>query len=221
MDTSIKNSYSLLSNLVYNSVKDAIISGELEPGKKVSETGLARQLGVSRTPVREALRMLHAEGFVSLTPNSSFVVNTFTSEDAYEVLTVRRLLEGEAARLAALSTSEEKAEIIRKQREIIPEYIAYAQDHTSNESMDYDINFHRDVYQMSGNRRLMELGESIKDRQVRICLAEHWKNINYGKVFTDQHLLILDAIEAGDPERAEAEAHAHIDYLINLLRTED
>ncbi|MBQ6621795.1 MAG: GntR family transcriptional regulator [Mogibacterium sp.] len=217
MDTSIKKNYSLLSDLVYNAIKEAIIKGELEPGKKVSETGLARKLEVSRTPVREALRILHAEGFVSLMPNSKFVVNAFTSDDAQEVLTVRRLLEGEAARLAALSTDSGKAAIIRHQRELVPEYIRYATEHTGEESMDYDIEFHRDVYRMSGNKRLMELGEHIKDRQVRIHLANNWENLNYGKVFTDQHLLILDAIERGDAADAEAKAHDHIDYLISLL----
>lgn len=218
MDTSIKKSYSLLSDLVYKEIKDAISTGELEPGIKVSETGLAKKLGVSRTPVREALRILYAEGYVSLMPNLSFIVNAFTKEDAVEMLQVRRLLEGEAARLAALSQDENKPAIISRQRDIVEEYVRYTSEHTGEESMDYDIEFHQDVYRLCGNRRLMELGEHIRDKQVRIHLARNWELKDYGKIFTDQHLLILDAIEAGDSEAAEAQAHAHIDYLIGLLK---
>ena len=217
-DTSIKQNYSLLSKLVYDAIKDAIVKGEMKPGVKISESSLARQLDVSRTPVREALRILYAEGFVSLMPNSRFVVNEFTGEDALEVLAIRRLLEGEAAKLAALNNTDTKEAIISRQRSLIPECIQKAEEHGASASMDYDIEFHRDIYRLSGNKRLMELGEHIKDRQVRIHLASKWEDQDFVRAFTSQHQEILDAIEKGDAAEAEGCAHAHIDYLISLLK---
>ena len=216
--STIKNNYSLLSELVYDAIKDSILKGELPPGEKISESALARKLDVSRTPVREALRILYAEGFVSLMPNSRFMVNEFTKEDALEVLAIRRLLEGEAARLAALSRDERKAEIIDRQRKAIPEYLQYVNNHGPSESMSYDIEFHRDIYELSGNSRLLELGEHVKDRQVRAYLANRWEEEDFVRKFTSQHSEILDAIEKGDAEEAEAKGRAHIDYLISLLK---
>ncbi|MBE6018850.1 MAG: GntR family transcriptional regulator [Clostridiales bacterium] len=216
--TAIKENYALLSELVYNAIKDSILKGELPPGEKISESSLARKLDVSRTPVREALRILYAEGFISLMPNSRFMVNEFTKEDALEVLAIRRLLEGEAARLAALSRDERKAEIIDRQRKAIPEYLQHLNDHSPSESMSFDMEFHRDIYELSGNSRLLELGEHVKDRQVRAYLANRWEEEDFVRKFTSQHSEILDAIEKGDAEEAEAKGRAHIDYLISLLK---
>ena len=97
----IKENFKLKSTCVYDAILGAILHGDLKAGEKLSETGLAERLGVSRTPVREALRALDAEGFVRLSPNSRFEITSFSRQDAMEVLQIRRLLEGEASRLAA------------------------------------------------------------------------------------------------------------------------
>lgn len=177
MKTPIKEEYKLLSEITYNKIHDAIINGELQPGAKISETGLAGQLGVSRTPVREALRRLNAEGFVVLSPNSKFVVNEFTEKDALEVLQIRRILEGATAMYAARNINKYGERLMREQIQlsynIETDKESFLTD--SVKISKYDIDFHRSVYLIAGNSRLLKLGESLQDRQVRVVIAENWR----------------------------------------------
>jgi DNA-binding GntR family transcriptional regulator len=93
------NDYELIGKKVYRILKERIIKGDFRSGEKIFEVNIARQLGVSRTPVREALRELAAEGFVRMEPNLGVMVIDFFLEDLQEVLQLRRLLEGFATSL--------------------------------------------------------------------------------------------------------------------------
>jgi DNA-binding GntR family transcriptional regulator len=95
------NDYELLSKKVYRILKERIIKGNLKPGEKILEVNIAKQLGVSRTPVREALRELAAEGFFAMEPNIGMIVIDFSIEGLQEVLKIRKLLEGFATSIAA------------------------------------------------------------------------------------------------------------------------
>ena len=100
--------YELLSKKVYRILKSRIIEGSFEPGIKLLESKVAKQMGISRTPVREALRHLAAEGFVKMSPNQAIIVNDISIKDLQEVLQLRGVLEGLAARLTANLITKEK-----------------------------------------------------------------------------------------------------------------
>ena len=101
MENNLKiEGYELLSQKVYRALKTEIIKGSLKPGTKLSEGKIAKQLGVSRTPIRETLKQLAAEGFVKMNPNQAVVVSNASLEDVQEVLQIRGVLEGLATRLA-------------------------------------------------------------------------------------------------------------------------
>src|ERR1700681_3401025 len=90
-----------LSDAVYETLLDAIISSRLPPGTIVSEVSLAKQLDVSRTPVHDALRQLAKDGLVEQRPGRRAIITTFTKEDVFDIYEMRKLLEGESARRAA------------------------------------------------------------------------------------------------------------------------
>lgn len=222
MDLRLDGKYVLLSDLVYGTIKDGIINGSIPAGEKVSETQLARQLNVSRTPVREALRKLSVEGFVKLESNTSFIVCKFEKKDAMEVLAIRRLLEGEAARLAALTLDDHGRAVMEREISIIDnDGVLITEDGASQDVMSesftsYDIKFHDSVYELAGNEKLYDLSKLIRDKQVRLYLAKAWLGSNHNKVFMQQHREIAEAILEGDADKAQNRAWQHVDYITGL-----
>src|SRR6056297_804513 len=101
------NGYKPLGNIVYESLKESILNGSLKPGEKLMESRIAEDLGVSRTPVREAIRKLEKEKYVKMIPRKGAYVEDLTMEDILEVLEIRIVLEGLASKLAARNISDE------------------------------------------------------------------------------------------------------------------
>ena len=142
---------------VYRHLKDLLLSGRFSPGERLSEPLLAQELGVSRTPVREALMRLAEEGLVELVPGKGARVRVFAPEEVEEVYGVRALLEGEAAREAALrATPWELAELER-----LLQAIDEAPREDYPEQMRRDLEFHRALVRLSGNRTLYRLYEDL------------------------------------------------------------
>ncbi|NYB74691.1 GntR family transcriptional regulator [Sedimentibacter hydroxybenzoicus DSM 7310] len=208
----IKN-YELLSNHVCEAIKKAICEGTLVGGEKVSETELAKMLGVSRTPVREALRLLNNEGYVKLMPNSRVLINEFDEKDAIEVLQVRRALECEAAGMAAaVITDEQKMELINTYNEI-NKLENMDKELIGLEFVKIDTNFHRKIIEISGNSRMLLISNSLRDRLFRshVSLAAVENAV---QICSDQHKDILNAVIANDSEMAMQYSRKHIDYII-------
>ncbi len=208
--------YSLLSKRVLEEIKKAIISEELPPGQKVTEILLAKKLGVSRTPVREALRILSAEGFITLSPNSSFIVNAFTLEDTKEVLQVRGALEGLAARLAAEKiTDAQKGELIRTFERI--DEVPKLSSNLRNEAFTrVDTDFHQVILKIAGNSRITAIENSLKDRLFRLHTSMLSKQdaVEYCR---QQHKDIMDAILNHDGDLAEKKSKFHTDFIAQYI----
>ncbi len=219
MKLKLTEKYSLLSECVYNTIKEAIINGELESGIKISETGLAKDLGVSRTPVREALRILNAEGFVKLTPNSSLVVNSFTQTDAKEILQVRSLLEGEASRMAAYHITESGKLKLMNAVEHMNEVYQLAESERAVEFSNTDILFHNVIFEIAGNSKMKSVSETLSDRQVRYYISAHSANTELMDVCIRQHKHIMEAIISKDSISAEKYAKEHINYIQEMVLT--
>ena len=144
--------YELLSKKVYRVLKSKIIKGSFKPGDKLLESRIANQLGVSRTPVREALRQLAAAGFVKMNPNQAIIVNDISIKDLREVLQIRGVVEGLAARLAIPLITKEKIKVLEtcneNMKKLIGQNNVIAFGKESNK-------FHSVILEVYGNNRLV------------------------------------------------------------------
>jgi DNA-binding GntR family transcriptional regulator len=192
-----------LRQSVYESLVELVIGGRLQPGQHLVETDLARQLGVSRQPVREALHRLEAEGWVDLRPNQGAFVHVPTDPEVDELLDVRELLEVETARLAARSASPEAAERLRA---ICHEGEAAIGAGDVERFISVNNEFHAGLAELAGNAVLAELA-GIVGRRVRW----YYRLVApvRGPESCAEHLELVGAIEAGDEERAAKAARQH------------
>ena len=192
-----------LRQSVYESLVELVIGGRLQPGQHLVETDLARQLGVSRQPVREALHRLEAEGWVDLRPNQGAFVHVPTDQEVDELLDVRELLEVETARLAARSP---RPDAVVPLREICHQGEAAIDAGDMEQFITANNQFHAALAELAGNAVLAELTE-IVGRRVRW----YYRLVapTRGQESCAEHLQLLDAIEAGDAEGAAKAARQH------------
>ncbi len=192
-----------LRQSVYDALIDLIVSGELLPGQHMVETDLARQLGVSRQPIREALHRMEAEGWVDLRPSQGAFVHVPTDSEVDELLDVRALLEAETARLATRSPN---ADQLARLREICRQGEAAADADDFTTAVTANSVFHAEVAAIGGNAVLAELAD-IVGRRVQWYYRMVAPARGHGS--WTEHTELIEAIEAGDAERAEAVARRH------------
>jgi DNA-binding GntR family transcriptional regulator len=192
-----------LRQSVYDALIDLIVSGELPPGQHMVETDLARQLGVSRQPIREALHRMEAEGWVDLRPSQGAFVHVPTDSEVDELLDVRALFEAETARLAAGAAGPEQ---VTKLRELCQKGRASAQADDYGAVVTMNNAFHAEIATIAGNSMLAELAEIVGRRvqwYYRLVAPAR------GHVSWAEHAELVDAIEAGDAGRAQQLAREH------------
>ena len=198
-----------LRQSVYDALIDLIVGGELPPGQHMVETDLARQLGVSRQPIREALHRMEAEGWVDLRPSQGAFVHVPTDSEVDELLDVRALLEAETARLAAAgsgSSPQARQAQLARLREICREGQAAAEADDFGSAVAANNAFHAEIAVMGGNAVLAELAD-IVGRRVQWYYRMVAPARGHGS--WAEHAEMIDVIEAGDPERAQALARKH------------
>ena len=194
-----------LRQSVYEALVELVIAGRLTPGQHLVETELARHLGVSRQPVREALHRLEAEGWVDLRPNQGAFVHVPTNQEVDELLDVRELLEVETARLAAREASPGQ---VARLRVICHEGESAVESGDTERFVTVNTNFHDALAQIAGNAVLAELS-AIVGRRARwyyrlvAPLRGHESCV--------EHETMVDAIEAGDADRAAMVARDHVE----------
>ena len=203
-----------LRQSVYDALIDLIVGGELSPGQHMVETDLARQLGVSRQPIREALHRMEAEGWVDLRPSQGAFVHVPTDSEVDELLDVRALLEAETGRLAAARTGANGASgasraspaQLARLREICRDGQAAAEAGDFAAAVTANNAFHAEVAAVGGNAVLAELAD-IVGRRVQWYYRMVAPARGHGS--WTEHAEMIEAIEAGDPERAQALARKH------------
>src|SRR6266567_1474332 len=193
-----------LRQSVYDALIALIVGGDLPPGQHMVETDLARQLGVSRQPIREALHRMEAEGWVDLRPSQGAFVHVPTDSEVDELLDVRALLEAETARLAA-ANGVSPARLARL-REICHEGQAAAEAGDFAGAVAANNIFHAEIAAVGGNAVLAELAD-IVGRRVQWYYRMVAPARGHGS--WTEHAEMIEAIEAGDPERAQALARKH------------
>src|SRR6266516_4859040 len=199
-----------LRQSVYDALIDLIVGGDLPPGQHMVETDLARQLGVSRQPIREALHRMEAEGWVDLRPSQGAFVHVPTDSEVDELLDVRALLEAETARLAAAGRGAQAPQARQAQlarlREICAEGQAAAEADDFASAVAANNAFHAEIAVMGGNAVLAELAD-IVGRRVQWYYRMVAPARGHGS--WTEHREMIDAIEAGAPEQAQALARRH------------
>jgi len=193
-----------LRQSVYDALIDLIVGGELPPGEHMVETDLARQLGVSRQPIREALHRMEAEGWVDLRPSQGAFVHVPTDQEVDELLDVRALLEAETARLAAAGSAS-PAQVARL-REICRKGQAAAEADDFGAAVAANNAFHAEVAAIGGNAVLAELAD-IVGRRVQWYYRMVAPARGHGS--WTEHAEMIEAIESADAERAQTLARKH------------
>jgi len=214
-----------LSEIAYAAIKKSILTAELNGSAdpiRVDERALAEQLGVSRTPIREATRQLAAEGFIKMIPRQGIYVAVKTKQDIIDVLLVRSVLEGLAAGLAAKNATKED---VVKMKAIFTPFLDFDLDRRVREYSEANIAFHEFVLEKSQCRKLVEIAGNLFDqmRMIRIQTANYPNRL---KISLSEHLKIIEAIKKKDSDLAEKLMQQHIKEVIkgveeNLISGEE
>lgn len=200
-----------LREVVFLRLRRAILQGELEPGERLMEIRLADQLGVSRTPVRDAIHKLVEEGLVSMIPRCGAVVARITDKDMRDVLEVRTTLEELAVSLCTERITSEGVERLKLANEEFRntvdsgELIRIAQA---------DVAFHDIIYSITENKRLLQIINELREQIYRYRL-EYIKNDSARKQLIKEHELIIKYISSGDIEKAKTAIRKHIENQMN------
>lgn len=204
-----------LRERVYEALLELITTRALRPGQHLVESELAAQLGVSRQPVREALQRLNTEGWVDLRPAQGAFVHEPTEEEADQLLTVRTLLEAEAARLAAASAGPSGVEALEElcaqgERAVLADDVDGA--------VAANAEFHAKVMELAGNTVLAELAAQV-DRRVRWYYTPVARQ--RGKQSWIEHRELIAAISDHDEQRATAVMRAHTEHTRRTYHERD
>ena len=205
--------YKPLGEVVFEYLRNAILAGELKPGERLMEVTLAEQLGVSRTPVREAIRKLEKESFVIMIPRKGAYVADLTKKDIMEVLEIRKELEGFAAALAAermaLSEKESLGKVVERFNESLINMDKKSMIECDNE-------FHSLIFEATKNQRLINIIYDLHDQFQRFRLI-YFNEFNNYKEIQASHNRIFDAIIKKDVKGARSEAESHVESIRSLV----
>ncbi len=201
------NEYLPLRDVVFNTLRQAILRGELAPGERLMEIQLAERLGVSRTPIREAIRKLELEGLVLMIPRKGAEVAKISEKSLREVLEVRRSLEELATELACQRMSDEQIGGLEAARD------AFAEAVDSGDIMEMaecDEKFHDVIFSGSGNARLVQILNNLREQMYRYRL-EYIKDADKRQILLLEHENIVRAIRARHVAEAREAMREHID----------
>lgn len=200
------NDYKPLRDVIFDTLREAIIIGELKPGQRLMEVQVAEKMGVSRTPVREAIRKLELEGLVEMLPRKGAHVAELSVKDIMDVLEVRATLDGLATSLSATRiTDDEKKEL----RHLLDQFINYVEKENLQGSIKKDVEFHDVIYRSSRNDKLIQISNNLREQIQRFRIV-YIKDYSSSRELIREHTEIYEAIIAGNPETAMEAARRHI-----------
>ena len=201
------DSYQPLREVVCETLRDAIRKGILKPGERLMEIQLAEELGVSRTPVREAIRKLELEGYVIMMPRRGTYVANLSIRDVNEVFEIRTSLDSLASGLAAERITDEELERLQRLLVLIGEYI---ETNDMEKIVETDTEFHDLLYQASRNTRLVGIIFNLREQLTRFRTT----SMGFpGRLAAplEEHRRIVEAIAQGDVKEAQAAAEYHME----------
>ena len=201
------NAYLPLRDVVFSTLREAILRGDLKPGERLMELQLAAKLGVSRTPIREAIRMLQQEGLAVTIPRKGAQVAAMTEKDVADVLLIREALEILAAQIACDNIS---AECLDALEENVKEFEKALKTTDIKQIVQTDMDFHDMIYNSAGNPTLVAILNNLREQMYRYRF-EYIKDSSQHERLVEEHKIIYQSILNKDKETAAAAARTHID----------
>ncbi len=212
------NEYLPLRDVVFNTLRRAILRGELKPGERLMEIQLANKLGVSRTPIREAIRKLELEGLVLMVPRKGAEVAEITEKNLRDVLEVRCALEELAVQLACDRIDGERMQQLLDAAAHFRDILGTADITELGEA---DEAFHDVIFQATGNQRLIQLLNNLREQMYRYRIEYLKKKECYPQLL-EEHAAIIQAIREHDKAKATGITVQHInnqvDTVVDTLR---
>lgn len=201
------NEYLPLRDVVFNTLRQAILKGELKPGERLMEIALAEKLGVSRTPIREAMRKLELEGFVVMIPRRGAQVANITEKDLNDVLEVRIALENVAIEKACTRMSKED---MGRLWLAAKEFERTMAEGNLVRLAEADVAFHEIIYRASDNKRLNQVLNNLRE-QIYRYRVEYLKEEETRNVLVKEHEELTKAIRQRDVKKAQEISFRHIE----------
>ena len=208
-----------LAEQVLERLEGEILSGKYQRGELLSEMRLVSDLGVSRTPVREALRQLELEGLVKMIPNKGAFVTGITADDVKDIYAIRSMLEGLCARWATEHITDEQIEELEEIILLSEYHVNKAHGEKSQQVTELDGKFHEVLYNAS-NSRILNHVLSDFHKYVRMARKSSVANPERAEKSIEEHKRILEALKNKDAEQAEAWANAHMMNVMKYLKIE-
>ena len=204
MELKLGQSHAPLTSLIAKEIRERILNGELAPGERLVESRLSAELGVSRVPVREALRSLAADGVVTIEPRRGASVTAYSAAHIQELVEVRATLEALNAKLAA---RRHNPELIAKLQQIVSQGAEIAKSNDPKQLQEDNVNFHEALAGVAANSVLRDMVRSLRDRTAPIFAPHSRKRAREN---WEEHAAIVRAVIAGDAELAGLLAARHV-----------
>ena len=224
MDTNFQvnmNEYLPLRDVVFNTLRQAILRGELKPGERLMEIQLANKLGVSRTPIREAIRKLELEGLVLMIPRKGAEVADITEKSLRDVLEVRKALEELAVQLTCDKITKEQ---IRELEQAAEQFKKTLKSNDITEIAEADVRFHDIIYLATDNQKLILLLNNLREQMYRYRIEYLKRAYKYSQLLAE-HEEIIRHIEKKQKKEAAEIVCKHIDNqvaaVMDLIRTKN
>ena len=201
------NEYLPLRDVVFNTLRKAILRGELKPGERLMEIQLANKLGVSRTPIREAIRKLELEGLVLMFPRKGAEVAQITEKNMQDVLEVRKALEELSVQLACERITPEQVEEMKMAAE---DFRKVLKSGDVTKIAEADVKFHDIIFAATNNQRLITLLNNLREQMYRFRV-EYLKQKECYPQLLEEHDKLIALISGGEVEEACELMGCHID----------
>ena len=208
----VTDKYSLRGR-VFHKLREDILNGKYKENDELREVAIGEELGVSRTPVREAFRQLKLEGLIQIVPNKGAYVTGITRKDVQDIYMIRSLLEGLCARWATENITEEQ---MAEMEENIFLSKFHAEKGHYDQLAELDNRFHEILYEACNSKMLEHQLRDFHQYVLRVR-KKTLSNVNRGKKSNEEHEQIMEAIKAKDADRAEALANAHMINAYNNM----
>ena len=202
-----------LRDVVFNTLRQGILTGELKPGERLMEIHLANKLGVSRTPIREAIRKLELEGLVTMIPRRGAEVAQITEKSLRDVLEVRRALDALSVELACDRIDDEELAALGKACESFEKAVSTGDPKKIAQA---DVEFHNIIVKAAGNTRLVQLINNLSEQMYRYRF-EYIKDVSTHEQLIAEHRILFDCIRNKDKATAANKAKLHIDNQENAI----
>jgi DNA-binding GntR family transcriptional regulator len=202
----IKNSKSIRQR-IYDHLREQLLNGEIPPRQHLVEAKIAKKIGTSRTPIREALHSLELEGLIESIPRVGYVVKPINEDEVEEICEIRAAIEGVGARWAMEKAPHKLIEDLRKNILVSEEKLAQGDPKAF---VELDAQFHETIARLSGSRRLQELGQTLRRHMLRYRIQSIYLTENVSRAIQG-HKGILEAIEKGHLEEVNRAIRYHLE----------